>query len=337
MVGLDVGSKTVKVVELEKEGGKFRLRASGIFSHSEKTPEFAKEEKDLVRLVDGIKRLFKEAKVSSRDVSIALPETSVFTKAIRFPLLTEAEVASAVKWEAEQYIPIPTSEAIVQHQILEKREDSNPPHVLVLLIAAPKDLVEKYLRLVEMCGFNIVTVETELLALVRALAPENYTSLIVDLGARSSNIAIARNAQLIFTRTFPTAGEAFTRALAQRLSIEEMQAEEYKRVYGLSPSQLEGKVKSALEPVFHLVADEIRKSIHFYSSEEKGESPKQVILSGGSSGMPEIATSLTKLLGIEVVIGNPFSKVEFDPEAAKSLSGYAQFYGVAVGLALRGG
>ena len=334
-VGLDIGSKTIKIVELVKEGAKFRLRASGVIPHRSQPPEHLKEDKEFAPLAETVKKLYKEVKISSRDVGIALPESQVYTRAIKFPQLTDSEIASAVRWEAEQYIPIPVNEAIVQHQIIERRDDTTPPSVSVLLVAAPKVLVEKYARVVEMAGLSLNLVETGLVALTRALAPEEQTVLLVDFGARSTDIAIAKNAQLIFSRCIPTAGEAFTRAIAQTLSVEEVQAEEYKKTYGLSSTQLEGKIKASLEPVFRLVADEMKKATHFYQSEEKGDSPRTAILSGGTAGMPEAASTLTRLLGIEVVVGNPFSRVEVEPEAVKSLAGYAPFYSIAVGLAMR--
>lgn len=335
-IGLDIGSKTIKIVELSIEGGSsFRLKASGIVGYKGTTLEASKDEKEQAELAQTIKKLQKEAKISGKEVIVALPESLVFTRTIKFPLLTDAEIASAVKWEAEQYIPIPINEAIVQHQIIERRDDLSPPQVVVLLVAAPKTLVERYASLIEASGFTLLALETELISLVRALAPEDQTVLIVDFGSRSTDIAISKKGQLVFSRSIPTAGEAFTRAVTQTLGVSEQAAEEYKRTYGLSAIQLEGKVKMALDPIFRMVADEMKKAIHFYRSEEKSNPPTSVILSGGSSGMPESASYLTKLLGIEVVVGNPFSKVSVDPAAVKSLAGYAPFYSIAVGLAMR--
>src|SRR5438876_8522977 len=90
------------------------------------------------------------------------------------------------------------------------------------------------------------------------------------------------------------------------------QAEEYKRTYGLNTTQLEGKVGTAIAPVFKIVAEEIKKALHFYQTEEKGEMPTSIILSGGTSGLPDAAPTLTKLLSIEVAIANPFSKINLD-------------------------
>lgn len=336
-VGLDIGSKSIKIVELAKEKGGHRLRASGIVGYQGPTPEKVKNEKELNPLAEAIKKLHKEARIASKEIAIALPESLVFTRTIKFPLLTDTEIASAVKWEAEQYIPIPLNEAVIQHQIIERREDSTPPEAVVLLVASPKSLVEKYQSVIQQAGLTLVVVETELISMARSLAPIDQTVLIADFGARSTDIAIAKNGQLSFSRSIATAGEAFTRAVAQGLGIEKVQAEEYKRTYGLSGTQLEGKVRGALDPVFRLVADEMKKAMQFYQSEEGGNAPNSVILSGGTAGMPEAVSFLAKLLGLEVIIGNPFSKIAVDPEAAKSLSAYSPLYSISVGLAMREG
>lgn len=335
-VGLDIGSKTIKMVELAKDGGKWKLRSSGVVGYSGNPIEHMQDEKELTALAGLIKKLHKESNVSSKEILIALPEPQVFTRTIKFPLLTDQEVNSAVKWEAEQYIPIPVSEAIIQHQILERRENASPPEVIVLLVAAPRVLVEKYVKVVQAAGLTVIGVETELMSLVRALAPVDQTVLLVDFGARSTDIAIAKNGLLSFSRSIPTAGEAFTRAVAQSLGVEQKQAEEYKKTYGLSGSKLEGKISGALSPIFRLVADEIKKASQFYQTEEKGDSPQSIILSGGTAGLPEAISTLSKNLGLEVVVGNPFAKVVLDPETAKKIAPYAPLYSIAMGLALGG-
>jgi type IV pilus assembly protein PilM len=335
-VGLDIGSKTIKIVELVKEGQNWKLHASGVVGYSGNPPERMKDDKEAAALADVVRKLHREAKISTKEMIIALPEPQVFMRTINFPLLTDAEVASAVKWEAEQYIPIPAADAVVQHQILERRENAARPEVLVLLVAAPKKLVEKYVSVVQMAGLTVKAVETELMALTRAIAPHDQTVLIIDFGAVSTDIAIARNAQLYFSRSIPTAGEAFTRAVASSLGVEYKQAEEYKRTYGLSGKRLEGKIKSALEPVFRMVVDEMKKASHYYESEAEGDKPKSVILTGGTAGMPEAVSLITRMLGLEAIVGNPFEKVIVDPESEKALSGYAPLYSVAVGLAMRG-
>lgn len=335
-VGIDIGSKSIKVVEIAIEAGRAFLKSAGIAGFNLGGIDQLQNDKQYLEVASTIKKLYSDARISSRDVAIAVPESQTFTRTVTFPSLTDQEVASAIKWEAEEYVPIPLNEAIVQHQIIERRDNATPPEVKVLLIAAPKLLIEKYIKILSYAGLNVVGVETELMALVRSLAPPNQTVLLIDFGAKSTDIAIAKNGQLAFSRTIPTAGEAFTRAVAQSLGVQEKQAEEYKRTYGLSASQLEGKIGTALTPIFKIVSEEIKKAIHFYQTDEKGETPNSIILSGGTSGLPDVTPVLTKLIGVEVAIGNPFSKVVVDPNSAKSLQNYAPLYAVAIGLALRG-
>ncbi len=335
MVGIDIGSKTIKIVELQKEGEAFTLAASGIVGYAGQSVEKMADDKEFANLGEVVKKLHSEAGVSSKEVVIALPEQLVFTRTIKFPLLTDAEIASAVKWESEQYIPIPVNEAIIQHSILSRNETSTPPEVIVLLVAAPRVVIDKYMKVVSAAGLNTMAVETELIALTRSLAPVDKTVLLLDLGANSTDIAIAKNGLLSFSRSIPIAGEAFTRAVSQGLGISPVQAEEYKKTYGLEVKQLEGKIKVALEPVLRMVVDEVKKAINFYQTEEKGDAPTAVILSGGSSGMPQMISSLSSLMGLEVLVANPFSKISVDAETSQRLAPYAPLYSVASGLAMR--
>jgi len=335
MVGIDIGSKTIKIVEIEKEGEGFSLNASGIVGYSGITISRMVDEKEMASLGQIIRKLHAEAGVSSNNVAISVPEPLVFTRTIKFPLLTDAEIASAVKWEAEQYIPIPIAEAVIQHTVLSRNEKSSPPEVLVLLVAAPRVVVEKYVKVAQLAGLNVTAVETELIALTRCLAPPDKTVLLVDLGAASTNIAISKMGLLSFSRSVPIAGDAFTRAVAQGLGVAVEQAEEYKKTYGLTPTQLEGKVKGVLDPTLKLVVDEIKKAIGYYLTDEKGESPNALIVTGGTSVLPEIVSTLTKLIGIEVLVGNPFAKIKVDAGTAQKLAPYASLYAVAVGLAMR--
>jgi type IV pilus assembly protein PilM len=336
MLGIDIGSKTIKIVELEKNGASHSLLASGVVGYSGSTVDKMTDEKEMASLAQVVKKLCAEARVSSKEAIISIPEPMAFTRTIKFPPLSDSEIASAIKWEAEQYIPIPISEAVIQHTILKRGEGTGPEGgVIVLLVAAPRLIVEKYVKVVHMAGLTPVAVETELIALVRSLAPIDKTVILADLGGSSTNLAIANRGLLSFSRSLPIAGDAFTRAVAQMLSITPQQAEEYKKTYGLSPSQLEGKIKGALDSVIRLVADEIKKAVNYYMTEEKAETPTALIMAGGSSGMPEIISALSQAVGMEIIVGNPFAHVQIDPSFAQKLAPFAPLYGVAVGLAMR--
>lgn len=333
MVGIDIGLKSIKVIELAKSGSSYSLKSSGAVGYTGISPDRAIEEKDFEALADVLKKILKQIGIFNKEVNISLPESSVFTRVVKFPLLSDEEVDAAVKWEAEQYIPIPIAEAVIQYSILDKNEGTM--QTSVLLVASPKAVVEKYIKVLRIAGLTPVSAETELTAISRSLSPAKGTSLLLDIGSSATDIAIVKDGQVHFTRSIPVAGDAFTRAVSQGLGIGIPQAEEYKRTYGLSESQLEGKVKKALEPVFKMVTDEIRKAISFYQSEEKGEAPTSIVITGGSSTLPEIIPYITSALGIETVVGNPFLKINLDPEILKNLTPYESIYAAAVGLAMR--
>lgn len=333
MVGIDIGSKSIKIIELTKSSGAWQMKSSGAVGYTGNSPDKAVDDKELEAIADILKKITSQIGTTSKDVNLALPESLVFTRVIKFPLLSDEEISAAVKWEAEQYIPIPVSEAVVQNMLLEKNEKTQ--QTSVLLVAAPKAVVEKYVKVVRMAGLTPVSAETELTALARSLSPDTGVSMLLDLGSSATDMSIIKDGKVVFTRSIPVAGDAFTRSVSQGLGISVQQAEEYKKTYGLDASQLEGKVKNALDPVFRMVVDEIKKAIHFYQSDEKGDTPTSVVITGGASVMPGIVPFLTESLGIETVLGDPFGKINLDAETLKSLTPYSSIYGTAVGLAMR--
>lgn len=333
--GLDVGSQLIKAVELAREGDSFRLVAAGVAQAPPKGME-SESEQDLTAISTTIRKLYSDSKISTPNVVIALPESQVFTRLVKFPALTDQEVASAIQWEAEQYIPIPIAEATVDYQIVARKQDTTG-ETSVLLVATPRALVEKYLNVARNAGLRPVAVETELLALSRSIAPAQKIALVIDFGATSTDIAICQDRQLVFSRSIPTAGEAFTRAVSQGLGVDVTSAEEYKRTYGLSAGKLEGKVKTALDPIVKVVIDELKKAIQYWLSEQQGAPVEIAALTGGTAGLPEVSPIVADTLGIEVTIGNPFAQVSKDEVAARQLSGFAPIYAIAVGLAKREG
>jgi len=333
MLGIDIGSKSIKIIELAKSGGSWLLKSSGAVGYNGVSPDKAQNDQEINSIAEVLKKIFTQIGASSKDVNLSLPESLVFTRVIRFPLLSEEEVAAAVKWEAEQYIPIPINEAVTQYTILEKNEATS--QTSVLLVAAPRAIVEKYVKVIRLAGLTPVSAESELTAVARSLSPEKGVSMLLDLGSSATGMSIIKDTKVVFTRSIPVAGEAFTRAVSQGLGITSQQAEEYKKTYGMMADQLEGKVRQALEPVIKLVVDEIKKAIQFYSTEEKGDSPTSVVITGGASTMPNIVLYLTENLGIETITGEPFAKISLDPDTSKSLAPYASIYATAIGLAMR--
>jgi len=330
--GLDIGSYNIKLVQLKKNKDKYQLISFGSAPSTSKGL-FSDAESDLAELAEIIKKLHRETKVKTKNVVTALPQNQVFARTITLPALSEAEIESALQWEAEQYIPIPLSEAILSHEIVGRYKEDSQEKIDLLLAAAPKSLVEKIVNVLKMADLNPLSIEMEITSLARSLASEGQSVLLMDFGAKATDIAIVENGAIILVHSIATGGEALTRAVSLELGLDTSQSEAYKKSYGVDPEKLEGKIKSALTPVLNTIVNEIKKVTHLY--QEKGKNIQRVVISGGGAGLPEINTLLAKELGLEVEVGDPFSRIVEDGLLGKIPPQERALYAVALGLAMK--
>lgn len=332
-IGIDIGTSTVKVVELAPAGqNKWKLLAAAT------TPApvggIMGGAGNLTTISQSLVKLIKEAGIRSRRAVAALPEEQVSSHVVEMPMMSDGEVKQALQWQVEQYIPIPADKAVWSHQVIKKDQASGGMEVL--LVAAAKNLVNSYIAVLEQAGLEVTALETELTAAARSEVPPEYPlSVVVDIGAKGTDMGVVSHGQLVFARTIPTAGEAFTRAIETVLSLDPATAEQYKRTYGFSTGKLDGKIAEAMKPVVSVIGSEIRKTVDFYVSKHPGETVGSVILSGGVASLPDITGMLSGIVGIEMAVGNPFARVSLDAAQTKTMAGNAAFYGVAVGLAMR--
>lgn len=331
-IGLDIGSAAIKLVELAPAGnGKWKLLSAG--SAPVPAGSWIGSPSSQTAVANAIVKLVKEAGVRSRRVVTALPEEQISTHVLEMPVMADSEIEQALTWQVEQYIPIPLDQAVWSYQIISRSESG----MEVLLAAAARSLVDGYRGVSELAGLEVVAIETELMATARAVVPSGTTTVIVDVGAKSTDVGIVAGNQLVFARTVPTAGEAFTRAIESVLGMDNAQAEQYKTAYGFAEGYMGGKLYTAMKPVLAIIATEVKKTIDFFVSKHAGETVKMVTLSGGAAALPEIVKMLSEMLGLEVTIGDPFARVEMGEEQKKVLAPAAAFYSVAVGLSMREG
>ncbi len=331
--GLDIGSHNIKLIKLVPKEDKYLLTAFGSSPSTSKGLR-SEAESDLTALAEIIKKLHQEAKIKTKNVVTALPQDQVFTRVITLPPLSEEELNSALKWEAEQYIPLPLEEVVLTHEVVGKIKEDDKEKTEVLLAAAPKNLIEKVVKVLKVAGLNPVSIEMEISSLARSLVPpDSQGVLVVDLGAKATDLAVVENSQVVLVHSIPTAGEALTRAVVLELGLEPSQAEAYKKAYGADIKKLEGKVSSALSPILGEIIREIEKTIQYYQT--RGKNLKRIILAGGSAGLPEAANLLAKKLNLEIQIGNPFSQIVEDNLLTKIPSTDFPMYAVAVGLAMK--
>ncbi len=334
---LDIGSATIKAVMLEKHGNTIQFKSS-IVAPTPARGMMSDSSLDQEEVAQTVRKMVLDAKITSRNVNLALPDNQVFAKVIDMPLLSEKELTSAIYWEAEQHIPVPLTSINLDWKVLRKDPQTvKSPRMQVLLVGAPSHLLKKYQEIFELSGINISSLETEILAVIRGIiTSENFpTSLIVNIGSLGTSIAIVQANILVFLYTVPLGGTAMNRAIATEFAFTTTQAEEYKKTYGIDQNNFGGKIKDAVDPILMSLITEIKKAITYYTDKFKGDYPiTQIILTGGSAKLPGIIPMFVEQLSVETVIANPWkaSNIQGVPPG---LQERAAEYTIAVGLALK--
>ncbi len=245
------------------------------------------------------------------DVRLSLPETVISTKVISIPPLSDAELASAIGWQAEQHIPIPPEELSLEYQVLYRPVKKDKEMMRILLVGARKQVVERYVEMFHMLGIEPSLVETQIISIIRSLVftPQDPTTLVVHMGASSMNMAMVAGGELQFVTTHMNGGQLLSKALEQTIGLDRTQAEKYKRTYGLDESQFQGKVKAALLPAVNVLTTEVKKAVQFYIHEHPQDSVHRVVLSGGTAALPHFVQHITQELGTEVLVAAPLTNV----------------------------
>ncbi len=337
LLGLDIGTHSIKLIEIGQSGTTLTLLAAGSIPTPPKALASAVEG-DHRAVAQAITQLIKETGAKADQVALALPESQVFTRVIEVPSLSQRELTSAIGWEAEQYIPLPLDQVNLDYSILRDAKETGTDKMDVLLVAAPKNLLEKYLTIIEMAELIPIAAETEIIATARALSRSVATVknavLLVSLGAQTTDLAILRNGVLAFTRSIAAGGEALSRALVSGLDFNTNQAEEFKRTYGLEQDKLQGKIVTAVKPIMDTIIGEMKRALAFYAEKHKDERVEAIILSGGTAKLPGMVVYIAQNVGIEAQLANPWVGITRDPRF-RVLDSEGPTFTVAMGLALR--
>lgn len=335
--GLDIGSTSIKVawVNDEKDTLTYNSALSVPALSKGMQSESPFDQQEMAQIIN---KLVIDAKITTNNVNIALPESHVYTKVIEMPLLSESELSSAIYWEAEQYIPAPLDTVTLAWSKLRELKGILPEERMqVLLVAAPKELIKKYQAVLDLAGLTVVSVETEILSVIRSIVSgENFPiSLLMNVGAMSTSLCIVQNGIIVFNYSIPLGGVSLTRAIAADFGLSPMQAEEYKRTYGLSDKNFGGKVKRAIEPILTSLLTEVKKAVAFYNEKYKGEAPiSQILLTGGGANLPGLGLYFAQNIGIETLIANPWQMLNVK-NVPQDIESVGAEYSIALGLALK--
>jgi type IV pilus assembly protein PilM len=335
--GLDIGTTNMKVVWVGRDD-KHIVYQSSLSAFAPERGMQSESPFDHQEMAVLINKLVIDAKIETNNVNISLPDNHVYTRVIDMPLLSNEELSNAIYWEAEQYVPAPLDTVtLAWSKLREYRSPLGENKMQVLLVVAPKELIKKYQNILDLAGLTIVSIETELLALIRGVIADNSspTALLMNIGAMNSSLCIIQNGILVFNYSFPLGGVALTRAIASDFGFSLAQAEEYKIAYGLSDKQFEGKVKKAIDPILGSMLSEVRKAMTVYNERYKSESAiSQMLLTGGTARLPGLASYFAQNMGIETVIANPWKMLNIQ-NVPQEVMDKGPAYAVALGLALK--
>jgi type IV pilus assembly protein PilM len=340
VVGLDIGFSSVKAVVLSHKSNPPKLISIGQIP-SPSPGIISDADLDLEALATSLKSLLKEVNAPTQNVIIGLQESRIFTRVVYdLPFLTDDELAQAIRYAAEEFVPMPIKDVNLNYQVLFRSTERKGPksRTVVFVVASPKVLIEKYLKVMQMAEAKVLAIETELIAAARALVgtnPYSPTTLIVELGSSTTDFAVVSQGLILLTRSIATGGIALTRAIAQVFNFELTQADEYKKVYGLLEDQLEGKLFQILKPIVSVMVNEAKSIIQAHQFQNPQLPVKRVVLAGGGAQLPGLVKFIATSLELEVQEADPWSSVNLDQNLKAKLSTQGAAYSVAVGLALR--
>jgi len=341
LVGLDIGSSSIKVVELKDLGkgkGYHLVNASVEPLSPEAIVDGAIMDSGIV--VDAIQRCFAARNIKASECAIALSGHSVIIKRISLPVMSEEELAESIQWEAEQYIPFDVEDVNIAYQILRGTHLAGDGNMDVLLVAAKKDKINDYTAVVGQAGKNALLVDVDVFALQNAYEM-NYeidsgqTCALANIGAGVTNVAVLKGESSIFWRDISIGGTQYNDALRKELNLSFEQSDQLKR-----GQEVEGVPAENVTPILTTVNDyvgaELQKTLDFFKNTTPGETIDRIYISGGSSRVPNLLESLGERFGIPVERLDPFRRVtlgkDIPPETAEELASSAA---VAVGLASR--
>lgn len=309
-VAIDIGSYSIKAISANPGANPEIKRIVEVFNPTGLA--IPTDDSNVEKMAQLVESVFADYDLPRKDVRLAIPETVVSTKVIALPPLSDAELASAINWQAEQHIPIPPEELTLEYQVLFRPNKNDKQPMRVLLVGLRKVVIDRYVQLFHSIGVEPSVIETQLLSIMRSLQfmPEDPTTLIVHIGASSMNMAVIHQAELKFVLSHLNGGQLLTKSLEQSLNMDATQSEQYKRTYGLDVSQFQGKVREAMLPAARVLITEIKKSIQFFVNQNPQDGVKRIVLSGGSALLPGLVQFVTDETGCEVLVSAPFTNAK---------------------------
>jgi len=339
VVGLDIGSSAIKLVELKEKKGEYQLVRLGLEPLS---PEAIVDGSimDSSLVVDAIHKLNDEAKVKISQYATSLSGHSVIIKKIQLPPMSRDELDESIQWEAEQYIPFDINDVRMDYVVLSENEPG-VEQMEVLLVAVKRDKVNDYQSVISQTGKSPALIDIDVFAIQNAyeinydLDPLKVVALI-NMGAGVTNINILARGNTVFWRDITFGGNQFSDALQREFNLSFEQAEGLKRGETVGRYTM-AEARPILDAVSEEMASEIQKTFDFFSATSSEGPVEELVLSGGCSLTPNLQQVLRDRFGVPTELMNPLRRVhfkegDFDGEWLQSI---APRLAVSVGLAIR--
>lgn len=349
--GLDISDVSLKVAQLEKGQKNLRLRSisrgeidKGIIEGGE-----IKKKEKLVQLIKQTLKQVKGKKIHTKYVVAALPESKAFVQVIQLPRMKKEELMSAIRLQAESYIPYAIDTVYIDFAVI-RPFHNHVDHLDVLVASLPREVVDSYVSILEKAGLVPVALEIETIALTRAVVEKGVTPiplLIVDIGSMRTKVSIFSGYSVRFTTSLSICAQDFTSAVAKTLHVDEGKAEELKKEYGLHASEdtLGQEIFQAMIPVATDFVEQIGKYMEYYEGHTPHQHLKQpekkiqkIMLCGGGANLRGLTGFLTQALKVQVEVGNPWLNIlPLDTKELPMISFQESLgYSTVLGLALRG-
>ena len=337
LVGIDIGSSSVKLVQLKNDKGCFQLLNAGILP----LPSEAIVDNTLMDtsvIADVIKNLVTSLDIKTKDVVCSISGNSVIIRKIVLPAMPQEELEDQIIWEAEQYIPFDINDINMDFQILSP--DSNDPSKMnVLLVASKKDIINDYISVFSDAGMQLSVVDVDSFAVQNAFETNhNYSSedniALVNIGASVMNINVIKDGITLFTRDVQMGGNLYTEEIQKQLGLSSKDAEEAKL---LAHETDNISLCNVILKVNETIAQEISRSLDFYNSTASDDRISTVFVSGGGSKVYKLIDIISERINLPVEKLDPFAKLkynenDFDPEYLQEIG---PLMAVPVGLAIR--
>ena len=340
-LGVDIGTSSIKIVQLTRERDKYRLDTYGEVHLYEKDTQGKLEETSLKMLDNQVatllRKIITESGVKTKKTAMSVPVFSSFSTIIEMPDIPKGELDKAIEFQARQYIPVPVEQISLNSVVIsrEKKSKNSPGKLEVLLVAVPNEVKRKYYNIAKLSGLDLVALEMETFPMARAITKDKEkTFIIVDIGAKSTNYCIVDGGFVRLSHNFDVSGVDITRAFADYSGGDYLKGEKVKRSMGLkmTPGQMD-MAPEVLSSVSSIASEAERiMSAYFNKTTKRVES---MVLSGGSANMLGLSDYFSEKLDIEVELADPFKKTIYPKELKKILKEIGPSFTIAAGLAMR--